>query len=254
MRKFIPQGVSLACAAAMAFVVSLAACSPEVVEPETPLSLAWQVPVTDTISQPTVSDGLVFFVDEYGKLIALDVENGTERWQVSLPVADHSDEPVGADGGYVFASAHGDAGKALAFDAQSYLAANRDLAVAFGGNVVAAAAHYSWSGRNEGRSLGGFDALGYLGANPDVLAAVGVDAGAAIRHYLAYGAREGRMGPLRLCSGFHRCHIHMRIQENWFQARIAAPPPVEQAVVADDLPLHCGVRLRKTCCEVCVQA
>ncbi|CAO3411561.1 calcium-binding protein [Azospirillum largimobile] len=81
---------------------------------------------------------------------------------------------------------------ALAFDAQSYLAANRDLAVAFGGNVVAAAAHYSWSGRNEGRSLGGFDALGYLGANPDVLAAVGVDAGAAIRHYLAYGAREGR--------------------------------------------------------------
>lgn len=81
---------------------------------------------------------------------------------------------------------------ALAFDAQSYLAANRDLAVAFGGNVVAAATHYSWSGRNEGRSLGGFDALGYLGANPDVLAAVGVDAGAAIRHYLAYGAREGR--------------------------------------------------------------
>ena len=81
---------------------------------------------------------------------------------------------------------------AFAFDALGYLAANRDLAVAFGGNVVAAAAHYSWNGRNEGRSLGGFDALGYLGANPDVLAAVGVDAGAAIRHYLAYGAREGR--------------------------------------------------------------
>lgn len=81
---------------------------------------------------------------------------------------------------------------ALAFDARSYLAANRDLAVAFGDNVVAAAAHYSWYGRNEGRSLGGFDALGYLGANPDVLRAVGVDAGAAVQHYLAYGAREGR--------------------------------------------------------------
>lgn len=81
---------------------------------------------------------------------------------------------------------------ALAFDARSYLAANRDLAAVFGDNVVAAAAHYSWNGRNEGRSLGGFDPLGYLGANPDVLAAVGVDAGAAIRHYLAYGAREGR--------------------------------------------------------------
>lgn len=81
---------------------------------------------------------------------------------------------------------------ALAFDARSYLAANRDLAVAFGDNAVAAAAHYSWYGRNEGRSLGGFDALGYLGANPDVLRAVGVDAAAAIQHYLAYGAREGR--------------------------------------------------------------
>jgi len=81
---------------------------------------------------------------------------------------------------------------AFAFDARSYLAANRDLAAAFGDNAVAAAAHYAWNGRNEGRSLGGFDALGYLGANPDVLAAVGLDAGAAIRHYLAYGAREGR--------------------------------------------------------------
>ncbi|MGA1860469.1 calcium-binding protein [Azospirillum sp. 11R-A] len=81
---------------------------------------------------------------------------------------------------------------AFVFDARSYLAANRDLAAAFGDNAIAAAAHYAWNGRNEGRSLGGFDALGYLGANPDVLAAVGLDAGAAIRHYLAYGAREGR--------------------------------------------------------------
>lgn len=81
---------------------------------------------------------------------------------------------------------------AFAFDARSYLAANRDLAAAFGDNAVAAAAHYAWNGRNEGRSLTGFDALGYLGANPDVLAAVGIDAGAALRHYLAYGAREGR--------------------------------------------------------------
>ncbi|MBY6266435.1 calcium-binding protein (plasmid) [Azospirillum sp. 412522] len=81
---------------------------------------------------------------------------------------------------------------ALAFDARGYLAANRDLAVAFGDNVIAAAAHYAWNGRNEGRSLGGFDVLGYLGSNPDVLAAVGVSAGGAIQHYLSYGAREGR--------------------------------------------------------------
>ncbi|MFS2013598.1 calcium-binding protein [Azospirillum sp. CT11-132] len=81
---------------------------------------------------------------------------------------------------------------AFAFDARSYLAANRDLAVAFGDNTIAAAAHYAWNGRNEGRSLGGFDGLGYLAANPDVLAAVGVDAEAARQHYLVYGAREGR--------------------------------------------------------------
>ncbi|WP_372400638.1 calcium-binding protein (plasmid) [Azospirillum sp. HJ39] len=81
---------------------------------------------------------------------------------------------------------------ALAFDARNYLAANRDLALAFGTDAVAAARHYAWNGRNEGRSLGGFDALGYLGANPDVLRAVGVNADAALQHYLAYGAREGR--------------------------------------------------------------
>ncbi|BAI76769.1 hypothetical protein AZL_f00090 (plasmid) [Azospirillum sp. B510] len=81
---------------------------------------------------------------------------------------------------------------AFAFDARGYLAANRDLAVAFGDNVVAAAAHYAWSGRNEGRSLGGFDALGYLGANPDLLGVVGADANAALHHYLVSGAREGR--------------------------------------------------------------
>lgn len=81
---------------------------------------------------------------------------------------------------------------AFAFDARSYLAANRDLAIAFGDNTIAAAAHYAWNGRNEGRSLGGFDGLSYLAANPDVLAAVGIDAGAARQHYLVYGAREGR--------------------------------------------------------------
>ena len=117
MRKLRPQGVVLACVAALTVTVSLAACNPDVVAPETPLPLAWQVPVTDSIGQPTVSDGLVFFVDEYGKLIALDVEKGAERWVADLSVADHSDEPVGADGGYVFVTAHGDAGKVLAFNA-----------------------------------------------------------------------------------------------------------------------------------------
>ena len=81
---------------------------------------------------------------------------------------------------------------AFAFDARGYLAANRGLAVAFGDNVIAAAAHYAWNGRNEGRILNGFDALGYLGANPDLLGVIGVDANAALHHYLVSGAREGR--------------------------------------------------------------
>ncbi|WP_434625246.1 calcium-binding protein [Azospirillum sp. B2RO_4] len=81
---------------------------------------------------------------------------------------------------------------AFAFDARSYLAANRDLAIAFGDNTIAAAAHYAWNGRNEGRSLGGFDGLSYLAVNPDVRAAVGIDAEAARQHYLVHGAREGR--------------------------------------------------------------
>lgn len=81
---------------------------------------------------------------------------------------------------------------AAAFDARAYLAANRDLAVAFGNDVVAAARHYAWAGRNEGRVTSGFDVLGYLGANPDLLTAFGTDLVRARAHYITYGAREGR--------------------------------------------------------------
>lgn len=81
---------------------------------------------------------------------------------------------------------------AVAFDARAYLAANRDLAIAFGNDAVAAARHYAWAGRNEGRATSGFDLLGYLGANPDLLAAFGTDLVRAQIHYISYGAREGR--------------------------------------------------------------
>lgn len=78
-----------------------------------------------------------------------------------------------------------------AFDALGYLAGNRDLAAAFGTDMLAAARHYATFGRNERRAIG-FDAYAYLGSNPDVLAAVGVDGAAAERHYISYGLREGR--------------------------------------------------------------
>ncbi len=83
------------------------------------------------------------------------------------------------------------AAAAAAFDPLGYLAGNRDLAAAFGTDLVAAARHYVAYGRNERRTTG-FDAYAYLGANPDVLAAVGVDAVAAERHYISNGVREGR--------------------------------------------------------------
>ncbi|NYZ16977.1 hypothetical protein HL658_30920 [Azospirillum sp. RWY-5-1] len=80
----------------------------------------------------------------------------------------------------------------LIFDATAYSAANRDLAVAFGTNTVAAARHYMNYGRAEGRSTSGFDPMQYLAANGDVQAAFGINAGSALSHWLTNGAREGR--------------------------------------------------------------
>ncbi|MCP4168882.1 MAG: PQQ-binding-like beta-propeller repeat protein [Chloroflexi bacterium] len=118
MRKLRSQGFVLTCTAALAVALWLAACSPAAPAPETPLPLAWQARVTNVISRPTVSDGLIFVVDEFSNLIALDAETGTKRWEVDLTLAGHSDDPVGADGGSVFAAVHGDVGKVLAFDAK----------------------------------------------------------------------------------------------------------------------------------------
>ena len=113
------QGFVLACTAALAVVLWLAACNAPTPAPvpETPLPLAWQAQVSNVISRPAVSDGLIYVVDESGKLIALDVESGKKRWQADLVRNSHGDDPVGADGGYVFATSHGDVGKILAFDA-----------------------------------------------------------------------------------------------------------------------------------------
>jgi outer membrane protein assembly factor BamB len=66
-----------------------------------------------------VSDGLILVVDEHGKLNALDVETGKKRWEADLTLSSYQEDPVAADGGYVFATAHGDVGKVLAFDAKT---------------------------------------------------------------------------------------------------------------------------------------
>ncbi|WP_109108989.1 hypothetical protein [Azospirillum sp. TSO35-2] len=77
------------------------------------------------------------------------------------------------------------------FDPLSYLAANTDLAAAFGTNSDAALSHYLNTGWSEGRSLR-FNAAGYLADNPDLVAAFGTDTAQATRHYIETGRLEGR--------------------------------------------------------------
>ncbi|GLR78289.1 hypothetical protein HUE56_02370 (plasmid) [Azospirillum oryzae] len=81
--------------------------------------------------------------------------------------------------------------RSTSFDAASYLAANRDLAAAFGTNTAAATEHYIVLGRSEGRSTT-FNAMSYIAANPDLIRAFGTDTTAAALHYARSGRLEGR--------------------------------------------------------------
>lgn len=80
---------------------------------------------------------------------------------------------------------------AISFDPVSYIAANRDLAAAFGSNAEAGLNHYLNSGYAERRATS-FDALGYIAANPDLIVAFGTNTAAATAHYIANGRSEGR--------------------------------------------------------------
>ena len=82
-------------------------------------------------------------------------------------------------------------GRTISFDPLAYLAANTDLAAAFGTDTTQAGLHYLGIGRTEGRSTG-FNASAYLAANGDVAAATGGDLTAAMRHYIQNGRLEGR--------------------------------------------------------------
>ncbi|MGF7174294.1 hypothetical protein [Azospirillum doebereinerae] len=77
------------------------------------------------------------------------------------------------------------------FDGLSYIAANPDLAAVFGTNAAAATTHYITSGRIEGRSTS-FNAMSYLAANPDLLGVFGTNTAAATQHFIASGRLEGR--------------------------------------------------------------
>ncbi len=96
----------------------LAACvTPSAPPPETPLPLAWRAKLTLNITRPVAADGLIIVASEPNKIVALDAETGTQRWTAELGQASFSDDPLGVDGGRVFAVTQGDDGKVVAFDA-----------------------------------------------------------------------------------------------------------------------------------------
>ncbi|BAI72105.1 hypothetical protein AZL_014670 [Azospirillum sp. B510] len=81
--------------------------------------------------------------------------------------------------------------RSVTFDAASYLAANQDLAAAFGANTEAATQHYITNGRLENRNTT-FNAMSYIAANPDLIQAFGTNTTAAALHYATVGRLENR--------------------------------------------------------------
>jgi serralysin len=82
-------------------------------------------------------------------------------------------------------------GRPTSFDALAYIASYPDLAAAFGTDTDAATRHYIEHGRAEGRAPS-FDALAYIASYPDLAVAFGTDAAAGARHYIQNGMAEGR--------------------------------------------------------------
>ena len=131
--------------------------------------------VDTVISSQTYAPGKL--VSYGGQSAILDRLNGSDVIR-NVEYIRFSDRTVSASG-------------TTAFDAMSYLAANRDLAAAFGTDGTAAFYHYVQTGHLENRSTS-FDAAGYLAANRDLAAAFGTNTAAATEHYIAFGRSEGR--------------------------------------------------------------
>jgi hypothetical protein len=79
------------------------------------------------------------------------------------------------------------------FEANNYLATNPDLAVVFGTDVRAAALHWYFYGRREGRRIPpGFDVHNYRAIYPDLEVFTGDDLYGCWLHYRDVGVNEGR--------------------------------------------------------------
>ncbi len=107
----------------LAAVIALVACAPAnttpPVKPNTPLPAAWQTRVGDSINEIALHDGMAFVVNENNRLIALDAKTGVKRWETNLNLLNTRNNPVGVDGGRVFALTGRDDVSAVAFDAKT---------------------------------------------------------------------------------------------------------------------------------------
>jgi len=80
------------------------------------------------------------------------------------------------------------------FEAYNYLATNPDLAAVFGSDIRAAALHWFFYGRREGRRIpGGFDVADYRVRYPDIVVGLGDDLYGSWLHYRDTGVTEGRV-------------------------------------------------------------
>jgi hypothetical protein len=80
------------------------------------------------------------------------------------------------------------------FEAYNYLATNADLAVVFGTDIRAAALHWYFYGRREGRRIpANFAVHGYRTLYPDIVVVLGDDLYGSWLHYRDAGVYEGRV-------------------------------------------------------------
>ncbi|SNS68984.1 hypothetical protein SAMN05880556_109132 [Azospirillum sp. RU38E] len=138
--------------------------------------------------------------------VALVTENG-ERWALvtgkdGLQLRIRDVEYISFSDRVVDSSSWGERVSAVHFDADYYLATNRDVAAALttaypGASkevLAAAAADHFWTyGQKEGRNPAAFfDTSYYLSHNPDVAAAVAAGSFTAFSHYMLIGQFENR--------------------------------------------------------------
>lgn len=82
--------------------IALAACAPAPmtppIKPNTPLPVAWQTRVGDSLNEIALHEGMAFVVNESNRLIALDAKTGNKQWEKNLNLLNTRSNAVGADG------------------------------------------------------------------------------------------------------------------------------------------------------------